>query len=252
MFLANSPPVIVAESSAGSYPFYRSHHPWHQGHWNRPWASVVQPPPRCGSWQPIHAGRCLPPGPVAGVLGSVGRGWCGSATSRHQSAAATGSKVSPCWSASPSQQVLLAGCWTSPWATGWSMWDCRSTRANYFWMDSMTCTTWWVTDLFNVLSLFSSSPSFITSSRFLEWLFNGFCFVFLVLCKKKPFTNVNVINWCKSSTYKSSTSLFEMAREDPAPGLMLGSVLKINGMRFVQLTGVPLGSVCNEDWWRRE
>lgn len=169
VFLASSRLTVIAKILAGSPPAHISFiiplHPWDQGYLNPSWVTAVRPPLPCGSWRPVHRGHCLPRLPVAGALGSAGREWCGNATSHPQSAAATGWKVSPSWSAFPCQQVLPAGCWTSLWETGWSMWGCRSTRANYSWMDSMTCTTWWVPHFFNVMSKLSS-----TDLNALEWL----------------------------------------------------------------------------------
>lgn len=88
----------------------------------------------------------------------------------------------------------------------------------------------------------------------LQWILFSF-----VLCKKKICININIINWCNSSNDKSRTSLFfKMPEKCPAAGLMLGSVLKISGPLLPtwglsgSQRGVPLGSVWNEDWWRRE
>ena len=135
--------ISISWLSTSSPPFTISLTPWVRGYLKPSRVTVVRPPLPCGSWRPVHRGHCLPRLPAAGALGSAGREWCGNATSPPQSAAATGSKVSPSWSASLCQQVLPAGCWTSPWGTGWSTWGCRSTRANFSWMVSTTCTTWW-------------------------------------------------------------------------------------------------------------
>lgn len=142
--LCNLPRKFTSISSSPLHPSYAF--PLRPGAILSVSPRVVWPPQPSGSWRPVRGERCLLHRPVADALGCAGPEWCGDATSRPRSVAATGWRVSPCWSAFPCQQVLQAGCWTSPWGTGWSMWGCLSTRASCCWTALTTCTTWWVPD----------------------------------------------------------------------------------------------------------